>query len=253
MHMLDANREYMDERLTMPYMHFEKVDDYFVYAVSALFFMQNPTVTKRATSADDQQRLVHSVETVFQTIQNVFTSGETVKQVLIVLGVNIVCPKESYLVSFPTEFYEGHSLARQACVSRLFRTLYTADFLGTSKAITSCTNLFVLFLAPRSCKHQQWSLTPRLSYKVPVIGARYTVNVVFHGNKVMKTSSGLNFVGEDLDISGIHPLDKSDLNDSATDCGTPVARTEVGPCSDELEFVWFEAPVVVKGYKEKLK
>jgi Mad1 and Cdc20-bound-Mad2 binding len=209
-------------------------------------------VQTAATRTSDQQRLVQSVDTIFLTIQNIFSSGETVKQVLIVLGSNIFSPKESYLVSFPTEFYEGQSLARHACVSRLFRKLYTADFLGTSKSITSCTSLFVLFLVPRNCKHQQWSLTPRLSYKIPVVGARYAVNVVFDGSVVVQTNSGLNLIGEDLDISGIHPLDETDTNDSVTDSDTPVERNEVDIGSEEPDFVWFEAPVVVKGYKDKL-
>lgn len=211
---------------------------------------QNQSAPRRATSTDDQVRLVKSVSNLFEIIQNVFASGEIINQVLIVLGASIVSPKDTYLVSFPTEFYEGRTLSRQTCVSHLFSTLYTEDFMGTSKPMNSCMNLFVLVHAPRKCNHRHLNLTPRLTYKVPVIGAHYTLNMVFRGSAVKQTNSSFNVAADDLDISGIYPLDKSGL-DVVPDACTPGKPDTSSTTNEDQDFVWFEVPVAVKGYKDK--
>jgi len=65
----------------------------------------------------------------------------------------------------------------------------------------------------------------------------------------VQTSSGLNLAGDDLDISGIRPLDCSAVNDTNDSC-TPV-KCESSFTVDQ-DYVWFELPVVVRGYKDKL-
>ena len=221
--------------------------------ISCVAFCQNRNTSmsfSKRTTVSDQMKLVQSVDSLFQTIHSIFLSGEMIKQVLIVLGSSIMSPRDCYLFSFPTEFYEGRTLSRQSCLSRLFRTLYVEDFLAKSKPLNSCTNLFVMFLVPRQCDHRRWNLTPRLSYKVPFIGTHYGVNIIFEGDNVMQSNPTLNLVGDELDISGIQPLDKSG-NDLSLYAQTPVKSPKRSVCDDD-DYVWFELPVVVKGYKEKL-
>jgi len=208
----------------------------------------------------EEQTLVHSLETLFQSVHDVMTSGETVKQVLIILGSNIVAPRESYLLTFPTEFYEGSSLSRQSCISRLFQVLYEQDFLGSVKPLKACTTLHVLFLMPRDSQFQHFNIVPKLSFRVPVIGSRFDVNIVYQPGSVTLGSSRLDLVGDELNISGIKPLDDSlnagcTTSSNAASCSTLTVAVESAVTStstnSDSDLVWFQLPTCVHGFREK--
>ena len=55
--------------------------------------------------------------------------------------------------------------------------------------------------------------------------------------------------GKELDISGIQPLDSS-VVDGAED-GTEVLTVPLSTMTCD-DYVWFQAPVTVKGYREKV-
>jgi hypothetical protein len=230
-------------------MYFDQIKDF----LKQQSMLSNEHVS---TAIRDQQNVVENVESLFETIEQVFASGETIKQVAIILGSTIVTPKDCYVISFPTEFYEGLVLSRQACISALFRSLYDCDFLSPAKPLHTCTNLHVLFLAPRNCHLQRCKLVPKLSFRIPLIGMRFNINIVYLPDAVTLGNSKLDLVGEELDISGIKPLDdslcstgKAPLADlpSADVMSTP--RSPGNSANDD--FVWFEAPTRVKGYRDK--
>lgn len=178
-------------------------------------------------------------------------------------------PRDSYLISFPTEFFEGDVLTHQVCVQKVFRQLITSDFVGNAKPLSSCTSFYVLFLAPRNCSHQLASLLPKLSFKVPSRGFRYSINFSF--TSALMTSSDCSFsVSEIGEISGIEALESSvdeeemstsqiQNSDSAPD--SYLAGTTDESCSSYLEdagmtvsddYIWYQAPTVVKGFREKV-
>lgn len=217
----------------------------------------------------DRQLFMKDADSLFDTITNVFTNIVPVKGVLLILGSSIMNPRDSYLISFPTEFYEGAMLTHQVCVQKVFRQLITSDFVGNAKPLSSCTSLYVLFLAQRNCKHQIASLLPKLSFKVPSRGSRYSINFSFT-SAVMKSSDFSFSENEVVEISGIEALESSldeeemststiQNSDSAPDSYLTGGTDE--SCTSYLEdagitvsddYIWYQAPTVVKGFKEKV-
>lgn len=189
-----------------------------------------------------------NVETLFQTVRDVFESGDLIKQALIILGPNIILPKEAYLLHFPTEFYEGPSVTIKSCIQSVFRTFYDKDFLTSSVPLTSSTNLFLLLLAPRSCDHTRFSLIPQLAYSIPPVGVLHEISLMCRASMLTLDTAELGSSDcKELDISGVHPLDSSTVD-------SPAVSTDVlsVPSSASDDYIWFQAPVMVKGYKEKL-
>jgi len=212
--------------------------------------VQRPPLAGRQckSSRSQQQEVIKTAEALFQLVRDIFDSGDLIKQVLIILGSNIILPKDAYLIHFPTEFYEGPSVTARSCVQSVFRTFYNEDFLSSAVPMTSNTNLFLFFLAPRSCDHTRFNLIPRLSYSLPSVGALYEINVLCTASTVTLGTAELGSPnGKELNISGIHPLDNSVI-----DCATDEAdMSTVHPSTDD-DYIWFQAPVTVKGCREKL-
>jgi len=209
---------------------------------------QPPLISRQhKSSRSQQQELIKTAETLFRIVKDVFESGDLIKQVLIILGSNIILPKDAYLVHFPTEFYEGPSVTVRSCVQSVFRTFYNEDFLSSAAPLSSSTNLFLFFLAPRSCDHTRFNLIPQLAYSLPSVGALYEVNLSCTASTVSVGTAELGSPsGKELNISGVHPLDNS-VTDNATD-DTNVSTVHPSASDD---YVWFQAPVTVKGYREK--
>jgi len=200
------------------------------------------------SSRSQQEELVKTVEALFQTITDVFQSGDLIKQILIILGPNIILPKDAYLLHLPTEFYEGPTLTARSCIQSVFRTFYNEDFLSDAVPLSSSTNLFLLFLVPRNCDHKRFNLIPQLTYSVPSVGMLYEVNLVCSASTVALGTAELGSSdGKDLDISGVHSLDNS-VVDSNMD-STDVLSAHL---SNSDDYIWFQAPVTVKGYREKV-
>jgi len=212
--------------------------------------VQHPPLLGRQckSSKSQQQELIKTVEALFQTVRDVFESGDLIKQVLVILGSNIILPKDAYLLHFPTDFYEGPPVTAKSCVQSVFRTFYNEDFLSNAVPLSSTTNLFLFFLAPRSCDHTRFNLIPQLSYSLPSVGALYEVNLLCTANTITLGTAELGSPNsKELNISGIHPLDNS-VTDSATD-NTDISTVHPSSIDD---YVWFQAPVTVKGCREKI-
>lgn len=171
-----------------------------------------------------------------------------IKQILIILGPNIILPKDAYLLHLPTELYEGPLITARSCIQSVFRTFYDEDFLSSAVPLNSGTNLFLLFLAPRSCDHARFNLVPQLAYSVPSRGALYELNLVCRASTLTVDRAELGSPKcKELDISGVYPLDNSNVDSAADNTGMSAVHS-----STSDDYVWFQAPVTVKGYREKL-
>jgi len=211
--------------------------------------LENNVISFRQSKSprSQQQELVKTVQALFQLVRDVFDSGDVIKQILIILGPNIILPKDAYLLHLPTEFYEGPSVTARSCIQSVFRMFYSEDFLSDAVPLSSSTNLFLFFLAPRSCDHTRFNLIPRLNYSLPSGGLLYEVNLLCTASSVTLGTAELGSPNsKELNISGVHPLDNSVTVNAAenTDLFT------VLPSTDD-DYVWFQAPVTVKGYREK--
>ena len=139
-------------------------------------------------------------------------------------------------------------MTSRSCIQSVFRTFYEEDFVSNIVPLRSNTNLFLLFLAPRSCDHTRFNLIPQLNYSVPSVNALREVNLVCRASTLMLDTAELGSSNsKELDISGVQPLDNSTV-DSATDT-TDVLTV---PLSASEDYIWFQAPVTVKGYTEKV-
>lgn len=208
-----------------------------------------------------------------------------IQEILVVLGSTIVSPKETYLISMPLMCPESDGLPLKVCVKSLFKQIITQDIIQDLKK-TSCTKLHVLVKAHRHCG-LPWFL-PKPMYKPSTRGQHCHIN--FESRSLSTTIGQHDLTQDEIDveISGIEPFNISDLNDislssmsessqctsatdigsvglstlstlNATDCDISASSTAIstnqGSISEvnEPEYIWFQAPINVKGYRAKHK
>ncbi|XP_015713153.1 MAD2L1-binding protein [Coturnix japonica] len=158
------------------------------------------------------QQVLVELEGVFQQLEVMF-SLTLVPRVLILLGGNAVSPKELYELNL-----EGicvgsaeKSLKTTSCVRKLFHSLFIADVFSELKALP-VTGTVVMLQGHRNCG-AEW-FRPKLNYKVPTRGRKLTINLSCDG---------------DVDTSASAP------------------QTLTSAWED---YIWFQAPVTLKGFHE---
>ncbi|XP_008123463.1 MAD2L1-binding protein [Anolis carolinensis] len=157
------------------------------------------------------QQVLSDLEGVFKHLETMFTLT-LVPCVLILLGGTSVSPKEFYEINLQGVSVRGaeDSLQTAACIRKLFHSLFLADVF--SELQTGPTmGVTVMVQGHRNCG-VDW-FKPKLNYKVPTRGRKLTVNVSCSHH----TSTGLS--------------DYQEMN-SAWD-----------------DYIWFQAPVTVKGFR----
>ncbi|NXK85453.1 MD2BP protein, partial [Formicarius rufipectus] len=158
------------------------------------------------------QQLLMDLEEMFQRLEGMFNLTP-VPRVLFLLGGNVMNPKELYELNLEgiCEGNAEESLQTAPCVRQLFHRLFVADIFSELKALP-VTGTLVLVQGHRDCG-VEW-FRPKLNYKVPTRGRKLTVKLSCDG----------------------------DLHPSAS----PLQRT-ASECED---FIWFQAPVTLKGFSE---
>ncbi|PKU49103.1 mad2l1-binding protein [Limosa lapponica baueri] len=158
------------------------------------------------------QQVLIELEGVLQHLEVMF-SLTLVPRVLILLGGNVMSPKELYELNLEG-IYEGsaeESLKTASCVRKLFHSLFVADVFSELKALPA-TGTVVMLQGHRNCG-VDW-FRPKLNYKVPTRGRKLTVNLSCDGDINIRASS-------------------------------PQHMT-----STWEDYVWFQAPVTLKGFHE---
>lgn len=216
----------------------------------------------KSRSVNCQEVFLQDIEALFSAVNYVFTNIVPVRKILVIFGPSIISPKESFMINFPTEFYEGTIISHKCCMRKVFRQLIAKNFLDNTKSPNSGTSLFLLFWAPRNCNYEAARLLPKLSFNAPNRGLRFLINFTF--SHVVKRSPNISLTTDDkVDISGIELLDDS-LGDGPSDSRTassPLHKStsvaDTPSClenSDQTEsddFIWYQSSTVVKGFKEK--
>ncbi|NXN54071.1 MD2BP protein, partial [Rynchops niger] len=177
---------------------------------------QDGDVIKKPRSMDVAskkcQQVLTELEGVLQHLEVMF-SLTLVPRVLILLGGNVMSPKELYELNLEG-IYEGsaeESLKTACCVRKLFHSLFVADVFSELKALP-VTGTVVMLQGHRDCG-VDW-FRPKLNYKVPTRGRKLTVNLSCDGDINIRASS-------------------------------PQHMT-----STWEDYVWFQAPVTLKGFHE---
>ncbi|XP_046571061.1 MAD2L1-binding protein-like [Haliotis rubra] len=214
-------------------------------------------------------RLISCVMEVMDQVEAAFITCPEVKQVLITMGGTVISPRESFLINLPPLSPEADLVSLKSSVKSLFRQLITHDLLGGVKPI-SPTHISVLLYAPRD-SGIQW-FVPKPIFKRPVRGRQFEYNMKCRHHNV--GSHDLSCDVSEIEISGIEPLDSSvlsdvDMNDcvlkSCLSASYPATALYTGDSqmdtcrpsetvvssSLEPDMIWFQAPVMVKGYKDK--
>ncbi|XP_071432249.1 MAD2L1-binding protein [Pithys albifrons albifrons] len=158
------------------------------------------------------QQVLMDLEELFQHLEGIF-SLTPVPRVLFLLGGNVMNPKELYELNLE-ELCEGsakESLQTAPCLRQLFHTLFVADIFSELKALP-VTGTLVLVQGHRDCG-VEW-FRPKLNYKVPTRGRKFTVK---------------------LSCDGDHQLSASPPQQEA---------------SEWEDYIWFQAPVTLKGFSE---
>ncbi|XP_040473682.1 MAD2L1-binding protein-like [Falco naumanni] len=158
------------------------------------------------------QQVLTELEEMFQHLEIMF-SLTLVPRVLILLGGNVMSPKELYELSLEGICEGGaeESLKTASCVRKLFHSLFVADVFSELKALPVMGTV-VMLQGHRDCG-VDW-FRPKLNYKVPTRGRKLAVNLSCDG----------------------------DINRSAS---APQHVT-----STWEDYVWFQAPAALKGFHE---
>ncbi|XP_030354634.1 MAD2L1-binding protein [Strigops habroptila] len=158
------------------------------------------------------QQVLMELEGVLQHLEVMFRLT-LVPRVLILLGGNVMSPKELYELNLEgiLEGSAEESLKTASCVRKLFHSLFVADVFSELKALPAMGTV-VMLQGHRDCG-VDW-FRPKLNYKVPTRGRKLTVNLSCDG---------------DINISALPPQHMS---------------------SDWEDYVWFQAPVTLKGFHE---
>ncbi|XP_061326957.1 MAD2L1-binding protein [Pezoporus flaviventris] len=158
------------------------------------------------------QQVLMELEGVLQHLEVMF-SLTVVPRVLILLGGNVMRPKEFYELDLEgiLEGSAEESLKTASCVRKLFHSLFVADVFSELKALPAMGTV-VMLQGHRNCG-VDW-FRPKLNYKVPTRGRKLTVNLSCDG---------------DINISAL-----------------PAQHVT----SDWEDYIWFQAPVTLKGFHE---
>ena len=216
--------------------------------------------------AKKRKAAVAALEELFQTIERAFAEAGPVKEVAILLGSTIISPKETIVIRFPVQFYDGPILGFKSCLHTMFRRLVSADFLSEAK-LRHCSHLNVLLLAPRHMSCDRLVHQPML--KPAPRGQRFVLTFDYAGTVAPAELSRLEEAAE-MDISGIEPFatdasnhdgeytctattPSSCLRSVTKDSSENVSRPRSVADTDEndTEYIWYRIPVTVKGYRDK--
>ncbi|KAM6208115.1 MAD2L1-binding protein [Sarcoramphus papa] len=177
---------------------------------------QDGDVIKKPPSMDlaskKCQQVLMELEGVLQHLEVMF-SLTLVPRVLILLGGSVMSPKELYELNLEgiCEGSAEESLKTASCVRKLFHSLFVADVFSELKALPVMGTV-VMLQGHRDCG-VDW-FRPKLNYKVPTRGRKLTVNLSCDG---------------DINISASPPQHMT---------------------STWEDYVWFQAPVTLKGFHE---
>eukprot|EP00062_Callorhinchus_milii_P013108 gi/632961085/ref/XP_007896557.1/ PREDICTED: MAD2L1-binding protein [Callorhinchus milii] len=189
-------------------------------------YEQLPFFTRRANEAVDgglmprsrrneqsdrkkYQRALSDLDEVFQNLEAVF--GLTVvPRVHILLGGSVVRPKELYEVNMERVAL-GHrekSLETLSCIRKLFHTLFVEDVLNELRSLP-LMNMLLLVEGHRD-SGIQW-FRPKLNYRVPERCKKLVIS----------------------------------LSCSPGSCSPTGEQTNH---SDSSDYIWFQAPIIIKGF-----
>jgi hypothetical protein len=178
-------------------------------------------------------------------------------EVLLLFGATVVNPKEMYSIRFCNigETSEADRVKAECasgkenglnsrskfvdkCCRKLARTLFTDPSLN-ERGELGCTSIHCFILAPRNLD-TTW-FRPKFSFKVPKKGKSCEIRIYSGGDGHMGILNGNDIEVRTLQGNGGH------MRTSDGNVGT------LGGNDGEQDTLWFQAPVVIKGYKEAYK
>ena len=203
-----------------------------------------PSVLKK------KRQLIAEVEELLLNLYQVFIQSD-VFQVVLLFGATVVNPKETYSIRFcniggPSDadrmkaecaFGKENGLSSRSkfvdkCCRKLARNLFTNPTLNKQGEL-SCTSIHFFVLAPRNMD-TSW-FRPKSSFKVPKKGKYCGIRI---------------YVGGDDDIFPGTDGEIRTLQGNGKQMRTSDENVVALEGNDTL---WFQAPVVIRGYKETYK
>ena len=178
--------------------------------------IERPLASRRSLNTEYKKakKVYEDVECLFDHINKLFLST-IVKSAMVLLGSTPVSPKERYFVKFPVakEVNTADSSARvcNSACRKLIRSLISNQELGSFKDI-SPTSMLVFIQANRS-SDVEW-FRPKPTFKPPHRGQSCKITV------------------------------------STTSCSEQLAVSDP-PDHSMDEWLWFQAPVIIRGYKNR--
>ncbi|XP_067420810.1 MAD2L1-binding protein [Emydura macquarii macquarii] len=172
---------------------------------------KKPHLTDPGSSRKCQQVLME-LEGMFSHLETMFNLT-LVPRILILLGGNVMRPKELYEINLEgiSVGNADESLETPSCIRKLFHSLFLSDVFSELQAVPVMGTI-VMVQGHRDCGID-W-FRPKLNYKVPTRGRKLTVNLSCSGNSSTNPSS------------------------------------QQGVTSAWDNYIWFQAPVTVKGFHE---
>ena len=171
------------------------------------------------------KRVYEDLETLFHHINKLFSSRTPVYSAAVLLGSTPVSPKEKYVVSFPSvEHLTSVDISSRACSStcrKLVRCLIADQQLGSYKDI--CPTSMLVFVQARRTSEVEW-FRPKPTFRLPYRGqsCKITLKTTRCGEEPMTSRTAEN------------------------------VQSSIGNGDDDVDdSLWFQAPVIIRGYRNR--
>ena len=223
-----------------------------------------PSVLKK------KRQLIADVEDLVLNLYQLFLQVD-VSEVLLLFGATVVNPKEIYSIRFCNiaEIREADRMKAKCvlgkenglssrskfvdrCCRKLARTLFTDASLN-ERGELGCTSIHCFILAPRNMD-TTW-FRPKSSFKVPKKGKSCEIRIHSGGDGYMGMLDGnMGMLDGNMGMLDGNDGEIRTLQGNGGHMGTSNGNVGTfGGNDGEQDTLWFQAPVVVKGYKEAYK
>ncbi|XP_072032575.1 MAD2L1-binding protein-like [Amphiura filiformis] len=204
--------------------------------------------TKKPLSLEQKRwaTLVQSTEELIENIGSLFCVCK-VSHILVIFGATIVSPKEVHHIIFTDQTHgnvtDDAKLSTKHCQRQFMRAMITNNNLIDAKTLP-LTSTHMMVFAHRD-SGLQW-FKPKANFRMPARGQHYTFEVQC-GSVQAKEGNGRLESSDD-----IPELSSETSSDSAEDkAGAACSSLSVSDSDVPDTHMWFQAPLIIKGVKDK--
>ncbi len=210
--------------------------------------MDDSTKRKKPLSLEHKRwaALIKSTEQLIENIDTLFCTCK-VSHILIIFGATVISPKEVHHVIFTDHTNDSSTddarLSTKHCQRQFMRAMITNNNLIDAKVLP-LTSTHLMVFAHRD-SGIEW-FKPKATFRMPARGQHYTCEVECGSGKT-KEQNSLGSTGDTPELSS----ESSSESVEGDNPGTSSSYLSVSELDEPDTHMWFQAPVLLKGVKDK--